>query len=45
MVDMKLKDAIKLDNVNPDKFEMYPEEKVPPEDGLYRYLYQPGKQH
>ena len=23
----------------------YPEESVLPEDGLYRYLYQPGKQH
>ena len=45
MVDMKLKDAIKLENVNLGKYEMYPEEKVPAEDGLYRYLYQPGKQH
>ena len=23
----------------------YPKEKVLPEDGLYRYLYQPGEQH
>ena len=23
----------------------YPKETVLPEDGLYRYLYQPGKQH
>ena len=40
---MKLKDAIKLDNVPLDK--KYPEETVLPEDGLYRYLYQPGEQH
>ena len=40
---MKPKDAIKLDNVPLDK--KYPEETVLPEDGLYRYLYQPGEQH
>ena len=40
---MKPKDTIKLDNVPLDK--KYPEETVLPEDGLYRYLYQPGEQH
>ena len=43
MVGMKPKDAIKLDNVPLDK--TYPEETVLPEDGLYRYLYQPWEQH
>ena len=43
MIDMKPKDAIKLDTVPLDK--KYPEETVLPEDGLYRYLYQPGEQH
>ena len=43
MIDMKLKDAIKLDTVPLDK--KYPEETVLPEDGLYRYLYQPSEQH
>ena len=43
MIDMKPKDAIKLDNVPLDK--KYPEETVLPDDGLYRYLYQPGEQH
>ena len=38
------KDAIKLDTVPLDN--TYPEEEtVLPEDGLYRYLYQPGEQH
>ena len=41
MVGMKPKDAIKLDTVPLDK--TYPKEKVIPEDGLYRYLYQPKK--
>ena len=40
---MKLKDVIKLDTVPLDK--TYPEETALPEDGLYRYLYQPGEQH
>ena len=40
MLDMKLKDAIKLDTVPLDK--TYPEETVLPGDGLYRYLYQSG---
>ena len=34
--------AIKLDKVEL-KVKPYPEEKVLPEDGLYRYLYQPGE--
>ena len=37
---MKPKDAIKLDTVPLNK--KYPNETVLPEDGLYRYLYQPG---
>ena len=40
LIDMKPKDAIKLDSVILDK--TYPEETVLPEDGLHRYLYQPG---
>ena len=43
MIGMKPKDAIKLDTVRLDR--KYPEETLLPEDGLYRYLYQPGKQH
>ena len=43
MIDMKPKDAIKLDTVQLDK--TYPEENIPPEDGLYRYQYQPGEHH
>ena len=43
MIDVKPKDAIKLDTVPLDK--KYPKETVLPEDGLYRYLNQPGKQH
>ena len=43
IIGMKPKDAIKLDTVPLDK--KYPEETVLPEDGLYRYLYHPGKQH
>ena len=43
MTGMKLKDAIKLYTVSLNK--TYPKETVPHEDGLYRYLYQPGKQH
>ena len=42
MIDMKPKDAIKLDTVPVDK--TYPKETVLPEDGLYRSLYQPGEQ-
>ena len=43
MIDMKPKDEIKLDTVPLDK--KYLEETILPEDGLYRYLYQPGEQH
>ena len=43
MIDMKPKDAIILDTVPLGK--TYSEEAVLPEDGLYRYLYQPGEQH
>ena len=43
MIGMKPKDAIKLDTVPLEK--KYPEETVLPEDGLHRYLYQPGEQH
>ena len=43
MTDMKPKDAIKQDIVPLNK--KYPEETILPKDGLYRYLYQPGKQH
>ena len=43
MIDMKPKDAIRLDTLLLDK--MYPEKTVLPEDGLYKYLYEPGKQH
>ena len=42
-IGMKPKDAIKLDNVLLDN--KYLEETVVPEDGLSRYLYQPGEQH
>ena len=43
MIGIKPKDVIKLDTVSLDK--KYPEETVLPENGLYRYLYQPGEQH
>ena len=43
MIGMKPSDAIKLDIVPPDK--TCSEETVLPEDGLYRYLYQPSEQH
>ena len=43
MIGMKPKDAIKLDTV--PLYKTYPEETVLPEDGLYRYFYQPGEQH
>ena len=42
VIDMKPKDAIKLNAVPLNK--TYPEETILPEYGLYRYLYQPGKQ-
>ena len=40
---MKPKDEIKLDTIPLNK--KYPEETVLPNDGLCRYLYQPGEQH
>ena len=43
MIGIKPKDAIKLDTGPLDK--AYPKETVLPEYGLYRYLYQTGKQH
>ena len=43
MIDMKPKDAIKLDTVLLDK--TYPEETALTENGLYRYLYQSDKQY
>ena len=43
MIGMKPKDAIKLDTIPLEK--KYPKETVLPEDGSYRYLYQPGEQH
>ena len=34
---MHPKDVIKLDIADLDKYETYPGENVPPEDGLYRF--------
>ena len=45
MIGMKPKDAIKLDEVPLVDRESYPPEEVLPEDGLYRYLLQPGEEH
>ena len=45
MIGMKPKDAIKLDEVPLLNRESYPPEEVLPEDGLYRYLLQPGEEH
>ena len=48
MIGMKHKDAIKLDELDEVPLvarESYPPEKVLPEDGLYRYLLQPGEEH
>ena len=45
MIGMKPKDAIKLNEVPLVARESYPEEEVLPEDGLYRYLLQPGEEH
>ena len=42
IIGIKPKDAVKLDTVPLDK--KYLEEIVLPEDGLYRYLYQPSDQ-
>ena len=45
MIGMKPKDAIKLSNVELVKSEEFADEKPLPENGLYRYFYQPGEQH
>ena len=45
MIEMKPKDAIKLNEVLLVAQESYPPEEVLPEDGLYRYLLQPGEEH
>ena len=45
MIGMKPKDAIKLKEVPLVAQEGYPPEEVLPEDGLYRYLLQPGEEH
>ena len=45
MIGMKPKDAIKLKEVSLVTRESYRREEVLPEDGLYRYLLQPGKEH
>ena len=45
MIGMKPKDAIKLSNVELVKSEGFADKKPLPEDGLYRYFYQPGEQH
>ena len=45
MIGTKSKDAIKLKEVPLVNREAYPREEVLPEDGLYRYLLQPGKEH
>lgn len=41
---MKPKDAMKLDIFKLPKLEKYPKESILPEDGVYRYLYQPHEQ-
>ena len=45
MIGMKPKDAIKLKEVPLVARESCPLEEVLPEDGLYRYLLQPGEEH
>ena len=45
MIGMKPKDAIKLKEVPLVTRESYPPEEALPEDGLYRYLLQPGEEH
>ena len=45
MIGMKPKDVIKLNEVPLVKREVYPQEDKLPEDGLYRYLLQPGEEH
>ena len=45
MIGMKPKDAIVLNEVPLVKRECYPPEDTLPENGLYRYLLQPGEEH
>ena len=45
MIGMKPNDAIKLNEVPLANREAYPPEDKLPEDGLYRYLLQPGEEH
>ena len=45
MIGMKPKNAIKLNEVPLVNRESYPPEDTLPEDGLYRYLLQPGEEH
>ena len=45
MIGMKPNDAIVLDEVPLVKREAYPPEDTLPEDGLCRYLLQPGEEH
>ena len=45
MIGMKPNDAIKLNEVPLVTQESYPSEEVLPEDGLHRYLLQPGEKH
>ena len=45
MTGMKPSDAIKLNQVPLVNRENYPPEDTLPEDGLYRYLLQPGEEH
>ena len=45
MIGMKPKHAIVLDQIPLVKREAYRPENTLPEDGLYRYLLQPGEEH
>ena len=45
MIGIKSKNAIKLKEVPLVARESYSPEQVLPEDGLYRYLLQPGEEH
>ena len=45
MIGMKSKDAIKLDEVPLVARESYPPEDTLPEDGLCRYILEPGEEH
>ena len=45
MIGMKPKDAIELNEVPLVNRENYLPEEILPEDGLYRYLLQPGEEH